>query len=483
MFYKLGRVLLPAKFKNEESMQKLNQKLLSLALFVIVSFTFGTKQAAAKQQKDFGLSISPDGKYMVYYSYRGNELPDLFVSDIDGNGERKLTDTKDVWEIVPSWSIDGQRIIFSAGPSMKDLELFSVRPDGSERRQITDGEGNAFNPSSHPSRNGVIYSRFIGDDKSSIYYIDLASGKEFQLSPTDSYRYISAVFSPDGEKIAFVRSEIKEGKEGKGKIGVTDPHFTESRMLSTADHAPQMLTWTPDGKSLIFSDGYQGSKNDLFKVDINSSDVTRLTDIQDEHIYFSTFSPDGQYVYMDKGDWSQNFFVYKAKWTGQALNLVQVGGRNWIDTVAVMEQQFLAPMIGMWKGVSTHGSAKGRFEEVVEYKWGPNKKSILVDMTLYWDGNKFGDAKGLLGLDRETQKVYYNLVMDDGTVVMQQQINPGESAKWVMDVVATGDGSRFLNKFRVEYFRNKDGSWKSDILKPSKNEWQLMDVHEFTKMK
>ena len=433
----------------------------------------------AEQQKDFALSISPDGNQMVYYSYRGDELPDLFISDIDGNNERKLTDTKDIWEIVPNWSSDGKKIVFSAGPSMRDLELFSIRPDGSGRKQITDGEGNAFNPSGHPTKDGVIYARYIGEDKASIHYVDLASGKEYDLSPNDGKMYLSAVFSPDGKKVAYVSSE---GKDDKGRIGVTDSHFTKSQMLSTDGYAPQMTTWAPDGKSLIFSDGYKGNKNDLFKVDIESSKITRLTDIKDEHIYFSTFSPDGKYLYMDKGDWSKNFFVYKAKWTGKAFAPIQVGGKNWVDTVAMTEQAFLEPMVGKWKGVSTHGQWKGRFEEVAHYQWGPNKKSIVVDMEMYWDGEKFGDAKGLMGLDHETKKVYYNLVMDDGTVIMQQQENPGETAQWEMDVTATGNGSRFPNHFKVKYFRESDGSWRSDILRKKDDKWEVMDVHQFSKM-
>lgn len=435
--------------------------------------------ASAQQQKDFSLSFSPNGKQMVYYSYRGEALPDLFIANIDGSNERQLTKTDDIWEIAPSWSPDGDSIIFSAGPSMRDLEIFSIRPDGSGLKQLTDGEGNGHIASWSPDGGTIVYSRFIDQENVEIRYLIPKTGKEQVMTKSNTGRNTNAVWSRDGKAIAFVSDREEKGRD---ELYVTDPHFKNIQKLTDDDLRQDFVTWAPDSQHILFSAAKGGAKNDIYSVDLDSRKLTQITDIKDEHEYFTAFTPDGKHLYMDKGDWSKNFFAYKAKWTGRKVKPVQVGGKNWVDTIAIMEKEFLAPMLGKWKGITTQGNAKGRFEEVVNYQWGPNKKSIIVDMELFWDGEKYGEAKGLLGLDRKNKKVYYNLVMADGTVIMQQQTNPGESAKWVMDATSAGGGRNFPANFRVKYYRSKNG-WKSDILVKKGDGWDVMAVHEFSLLK
>jgi hypothetical protein len=45
-------------------------------------------------------------------------------------------------------------------------------------------------------------------------------------------------------------------------------------------------------------------------------------------------------------------------------------------------------------------------------------KFLLVDMDFYWDGQKSGVAHGILSVDGDTQTVYFNLVSEDGTLLM-----------------------------------------------------------------
>ena len=461
--------------QTESKTWRFKSSLLAATVFMLAQ----PLSANAQQQKDFSLSFSPDGKQMVYYSYRGEALPDLFIANVDGSNERQLTSTSEVWEIAPSWSPNGDSIIFSAGPSMGDLEIFSIKPDGTGLQQLTDGEGNGHIASWSPDGEAIVYSRFVDKENVEIRYLIPKSGKEHLMTKPNTGRNTNPVWSPDGKTIAFVSDRDEKGKD---ELYVTDPHFKHIKKITDDELRQDFVTWAPDSQQVLFSAAEDGAKNDIYSVNIDTKKLTRITDIKDEHEYFTAFTPDGKYLYMDKGNWSQNFFAYRAKWTGKKVKPLQVGGKDWVDTIAIMEKEFLAPMVGKWKGVTTQGNAKGRFEEVVNYQWGPNKKSIVVDMELYWDGEKYGEAKGLLGLDRKTQKVYYNLVMEDGTVIMQQQTNPGESAEWVMDVTAAGARRNFPANFRVKYYRSQTG-WKSDILVKKGDEWDVMAVHEFSLLK
>ncbi|WP_448569734.1 TolB family protein [Thalassotalea ganghwensis] len=467
----------------ENSIKNINHKRyngfsrqLMFSLCAVTCTVSGSLQA--QQQKDFSLSFSPDGKQIVYYSYRGDALPDLYIANADGTHERQLTRTESIWEIAPRWSPDGSEIVFSGGPSMQDLEIFSIKPDGSDLKQLTDGVGNGHTASWSPDGNIIIYSRFVDKDNVEIRYIVKDTGKEQLMTQPNTGRNTNPIWSPDGEKIAFASNR---GADGDDNIYVTDPHFKEIKQITYDKTRQDFLTWAPDSRHVLYSASNKGGKHDIFSANIVDGTITNKTKSNDHHEYFTAFHPNGSWVYFDKGNWEVNFFTHKGKWPNQIVKAEQVGGKDWVDTIAIMEQEFLAPMIGKWKGISTHGSSKGRFEEVANYQWGPNKKSILVELELFWDGKKYGNATGLLGLDRKTKTVYYNLVMEDGTVVMQQQRNAGESTKWVMDVTSAGNSRSLPKQFRVEYSRNND-HWKSDILVPNGENWELMAVHEFTRL-
>ena len=87
-----------------------------LLIVVLAAFQVGDRHM------DFHPSMSPDGKRITYYSYR-TDAPDIFVRDLASGVERNVTDSEDLWEIEPHWSPTDDRIAYSRGSSMADLEV------------------------------------------------------------------------------------------------------------------------------------------------------------------------------------------------------------------------------------------------------------------------------------------------------------------------------------------------------------------------
>ena len=99
-----------------------------------------------------GAQASPDGKQVVYqvgyYSVeqnRGHQV--LCIINADGSGQRQLT-TSEKSETDPAWIEGGKRIAF-----LTDGQLWSMLPDGTDRRQLTheaeEVEGFKFSPDGH----------------------------------------------------------------------------------------------------------------------------------------------------------------------------------------------------------------------------------------------------------------------------------------------------------------------------------------------
>jgi TolB protein len=65
---------------------------------------------------------SPDGKRIVYVSNR-NRNGELYLIDVDGRNIRRLTRTPGVWEQLPRFSDDGERLLFGTSTNLYERRL------------------------------------------------------------------------------------------------------------------------------------------------------------------------------------------------------------------------------------------------------------------------------------------------------------------------------------------------------------------------
>jgi len=79
---------------------------------------------------------SPDGEWIAYFSGTDKQV---HVRKIDGPESRQVSDVMG-FATYPSWSPDGEWIVFNRVPTSGDFdstEIYLVRPDGSDQRQLT----------------------------------------------------------------------------------------------------------------------------------------------------------------------------------------------------------------------------------------------------------------------------------------------------------------------------------------------------------
>ncbi|MBZ0308140.1 MAG: hypothetical protein K8I82_18890, partial [Anaerolineae bacterium] len=81
---------------------------------------------------------------------RGNDQ-DLYLMNVDGTNEQLISRNDQDWdEYNPAWSLDGIWIMVSSDREAENvLQVWMVRPDGSQWVKVTDGVG--------PSQDGVWY--------------------------------------------------------------------------------------------------------------------------------------------------------------------------------------------------------------------------------------------------------------------------------------------------------------------------------------
>ena len=92
-----------------------------------------------RRASETDVSWSPDGSRLVYSGGGpGVDVASLFVVGADGTGRRRVARARGFYDGAPTWSPDGGTIVFQ---SYRDgvFNLWTVRPDGSRLRQLTQG--------------------------------------------------------------------------------------------------------------------------------------------------------------------------------------------------------------------------------------------------------------------------------------------------------------------------------------------------------
>lgn len=87
------------------------------------------------ESDDLSPSLSPDGKRLVFYSYRfGN--PEICLMELSSKQVTRLTDNP-LQDIRPNWSPDGLKIVFERGDKRSDQQIYWMNADGSSQEALT----------------------------------------------------------------------------------------------------------------------------------------------------------------------------------------------------------------------------------------------------------------------------------------------------------------------------------------------------------
>ena len=132
----------------------------------------------------------------------------VYIMDYDGANLRRLTDTKneDFW---PSWSPDGEHIVFTSNRNKIDSEIYIMDSDGSNQINLTNNSGNDWLPFWSPDGKYIYFSS-RRDGNAEIYVMNKDGTEQINLTNT-SFDDFFAIPSPDGLYLAF--TSVRDGIE------------------------------------------------------------------------------------------------------------------------------------------------------------------------------------------------------------------------------------------------------------------------------
>lgn len=245
--------------------------------------------------------ISPDGKQVVYAPlfrdfrawkrYQGGWAEDLWVFDLASHDAHNITNNPRT-DRDPMWI--GDRIYFDSDRD-NTLNLYSVKPDGSDLQQLTHGTTWDVRWPSADETGQIVYeldgelhvfdSRTSSDRKLDIFVPD--DGLAARAVHKSVARYVEDFsLSPDGHRALFV---------ARGDIFTAPAEFGPTRNLTHSSSAHDKgARWSPDGRKIAFISDMTGEE-ELYLIDQDGSgQPERLTTNGDMMRYPPTWSPDSR---------------------------------------------------------------------------------------------------------------------------------------------------------------------------------------------
>ncbi|MBK5294898.1 MAG: PD40 domain-containing protein [Acidobacteriia bacterium] len=215
--------------------------------------------------------------WAVYPSY------DIFLATAQGQIVKKLTDAPGYdAEATVNWKTG--KIVYTSLAS-KDLDLWTMKPDGSAKTQITRSEG---------YDGGAVFSR---DGKQLVWRANHPGTPETMQRYKDQ---LSENLTTPMKMEIFI-----SGSDGKNP-----------RQLTTFNCASFAPTFTPDGKKILFASNKHecdGRKFELFLMNTDGGGLEQVTQFGG-FTSFPEFSPDGKQLvfssdYQAKSRYEFNIFV------------------------------------------------------------------------------------------------------------------------------------------------------------------------------
>ena len=177
------------------------------------------KRLTNNKYYDAEISVSPDGKWLLFTRQIDRKL-DLWKMRPDGSEQQQITFTPE-WQEGGAFFIENETIICRAW-DIKDQEqrgmpmsIFTLNSDGSNRKRITHDTGTNWAPHPAPDCDHFVFVKVLPPHNYEIFLMSLKTGEQVRLTFNDAFDGFP-VISPDGKLLSF--DSNRDAKKGERKL-------------------------------------------------------------------------------------------------------------------------------------------------------------------------------------------------------------------------------------------------------------------------
>jgi Tol biopolymer transport system component len=207
----------------------------------------------------------------------GERVPQIWIADLDDLGSAQQVTFLAASDVAhPSWSPDGEQIVFSA--TVEDRErLYLLEVSSGEVTPLLQDDARSLHPTWIYDGDAILYA----SDADSpgfleLYVYDVATRRTTRLTDHPGNSYDPAL-SPDGQFIAYVNDSGGD----PDIFYMTSSGQRPVRLIiddGAVDRAP---AWSPDGRFIAFASNRDGDRFQWYRVDLDQQ-VVQMIETQDE---------------------------------------------------------------------------------------------------------------------------------------------------------------------------------------------------------
>lgn len=256
----------------------------------------------------------------------------------------------------------GQLIVFSSTRD-KNAEIYSMRPDGSDVRRLTNNGTSDIEPSLSPDRSRIAFTTYHYPYWR-VYVMNVDGSGAHEVSPSNNANNSSPSWSPDGRHIAFEsdlypprqiwiidadgghphflafgfspswgprRIAFTGDREEFGTLCSIDPEGGPASCAAIPSLIPIGVNWSPDGSRLVFSanDPANLSADVLYTVNADGTGLEQLlNNVSPAEDAEPVWSPDGTRILFESDRGGSYFGLFTANIDGSDIEQLTFGPRG-----------------------------------------------------------------------------------------------------------------------------------------------------------
>jgi Tol biopolymer transport system component len=205
---------------------------------------------------EFEPAISADGECYAFCKTRSALSVSVVVRNWQGTESGEILPGEGFCGYrSPALAPDHSRVAFSYAEKGTQ-HIYSAKPDGDDRKCLTDSPGISNWPSYSPDGHSIVFGS-SRDGNFEIYRMK-ADGTDIQRLTNHPFQDIRPRYSPDGNRIAFTSH-----RDGNAEIYIMYADGTALRRITESSERDDYADWHPDGERLVAVSEREG-KHDLY---------------------------------------------------------------------------------------------------------------------------------------------------------------------------------------------------------------------------
>ncbi len=227
-------------------------------IFTINTDGTGKKQVTSDANKKWGVTWLEDD--ISFLSFDTDGLEKIFLVHPDGSGMRKLLDEKTRQGRAPwdkpfglagaSWNPAKKTILFTSyDPVTNEEKVYQVNPDGTGKKQVITDKSRQWNPSWSPDGNSLVYVSYDSRNIQQLFTASADGTNKTQIT-SDDLKKSDPNWGQGGILFVSTETAISSGD----KLFIINPDGTGKKLLLNGGFKQENPRWSRDGTKIIYED-------------------------------------------------------------------------------------------------------------------------------------------------------------------------------------------------------------------------------------